>query len=146
MQEENQAWLCIVNRDNLEIIKEKRLYGVPEHPTAVKRLSMVKQNDDLLFYAVSPACKILGKSKASSLMFKENKLSPWENRLYPYRIKISKIDQLYVPLRMFINGISSIHGRIQRGASIIPLKKEDFDFIVSKNFGKKYPDPSKKDT
>jgi predicted RNA-binding protein len=71
MSKEKQSWLCIVNSENFEIISKKKIYGVPERQLAKNRLAQIKEGDILLFYVVSPVCRILGKSSALSSIYTE---------------------------------------------------------------------------
>jgi predicted RNA-binding protein len=138
MLSETQAWICVVNCENFEIIRKKKVYGVPDRSNVIKKLANVNENDILLFYVITPIQRICGKSKALSSMFQKTSKSPWKDRLYPYRIKIAEMEELSIPVRNFITKISSVKaGRIPMGASLIRLNKEDYETImaVSKDTG-----------
>jgi hypothetical protein len=131
MSEERHAWLCVVNSTNFEIICSHRVYGVPDRPTSKLKLAQVNQGDTLFFYIITPKKRILGKSKALSTMFEDKNKFPWKDRLYPYRIKLTHVENMNIPSRNFIKKIGCVNGRIPMGASIIPLSNED-EVIIDK--------------
>lgn len=132
MKEKNaQVWLCILNAANFEVLEKKRIYGVPNNTRALNQLKNVRRGDILLFYVTSPTKRILGISKATSSMFEEKKMTPWKDRLYPYRIRISEITKINVPLKKFVGVIDGIKTRIPMGASLILLRENDLETIRS---------------
>ena len=129
MKEKAQAWLCILNRENFEIVKEKRVYGIPKNTRAINSMKTFKRGDVLLFYAISPTKRILGISEVASSMYEESKPSLWRDRSYPYRVRISHVNEIAVPLKDFIGKIGSVKNRIPMGMSIIPISEKDLETI-----------------
>lgn len=125
----NQAWLCILNEENFEIVKKKRVYGIPNKPSALNHFSKFKVGDVLVFYVISPRKMIMGIAKTSCAVFEENKKSPWKYRLYPHRVRISKVLETAIPSRAFIGRVSAIKKRIPMGTSIMPLVERDLTTI-----------------
>ena len=122
-----QVWLCVVNKENFEVVKEKRVYGVPAR--AHNQIGKIRVGDILVFYVISPIRCILGISKSTSSTFEEKKLFPWKDRIYPYRIEISEVEEVRVRSKEFIGKISSIKNRIPMGTSLIPISRKDYETI-----------------
>jgi hypothetical protein len=79
---------------------------------------------------------ILGVSKAVSTYFESKELFPWNERLYPFRIRLDKVFELNIPLKAFkgrISGINSSSNPIPMGVSIVPLSIDDAKLIISLN-------------
>jgi len=134
------VWFCIVTEGNWPIVRDSGLYGVPEtkNKRAYREICRVRVGDILVFYVRFPVRAIVGIYEASSEVFEERKLSPWKDRLYPYRIKIKPISEELkelskpIPLKMIVGKVSAIRSsRSFMGRSIIPLTTEDFKFIKS---------------
>lgn len=128
---EAQVWLCILNMENFETLKKKKIYGVPDRKSALNQLKKVRPGDSLIFYVISPVKCILGISTAVSTVFEDRKMAPWRDRLYPYRIKVSEVKDIRVSIRRVLGKISGIKGRIPMGASLLMLGKNDFEIIKS---------------
>lgn len=126
-----QVWLCVLNRENFEILKERRVYGIPENKRAISLLKNVKIGDTLLFYVICPVKRILGVSSAVSTIFRDNRKTPWRDRLYPYRIKVSEVQDINVRRIDFVGKIEGVKRRVPMGASLISLGINDFEIIKS---------------
>lgn len=130
MEKKNeQIWLCILTKENFDVVKKERLYGVPAR--AQYRIEELSLGDTLVFYVISPKKRIVGISKVASSMFEEKKKAPWKDRLYPYRVRIDEVEEISVPYSRFVGKISGVKKRIPMGSSIIPLNKSDLEKIRS---------------
>ncbi|MGD6808593.1 MAG: EVE domain-containing protein [Candidatus Bathyarchaeia archaeon] len=125
----NQVWLCVISRDNFDIISDEGVYGVPNNPRALKYFKNFKRDDILLFYVVSPSKRIYGEVKVTSPIFEETKQSPWTDKPYPYRVHVSKMEPFLIRWNDFVGKISSIGKRIPMGTSIIPINNEDYAIL-----------------
>jgi predicted RNA-binding protein len=134
---EAQVWLCILNRENFEILKERKIYGIPENKRALSLLKNVKIGDTLLFYVISPVRRILGVSSVVSTIFKEKRKAPWRDRLYPYRIRVSEVQDINVRMTDCVGKIDGVKRRVPMGASLILLGTNDLQTIksLSGNYG-----------
>jgi predicted RNA-binding protein len=125
-----QVWLCILNMQNFEILRKERVYGVPTN--ACNRLEKVRVGDTLLFYVTSPVKSILGMSRAASSMFEEKQMAPWNDRHYPFRVRISDVEETAIPSKAFVGKIAGIKKRIPMGQSLIAISQSDLVKILSK--------------
>jgi len=126
-----QVWLCVLNRENFEVLSEKKVYGIPENKRALTQLEKVKIGDTLLFYVISPVKRIMGVSSAVSTVFIDKRKSPWKDRLYPYRIKVSAVQKINVRMADFVGKLEGVKGRVPMGASLILLSRNDLEIINS---------------
>lgn len=100
----------------------------------MKQLKNVKIGDILLLYVKSPVKRVLGFCKVKSRMFEESRMTPWEDRLYPYRLRISHVKEANVPFKRFVGKIGGIKSRIPMGVSLIPLCEGDLETILGSDF------------
>jgi len=130
MRENNtQAWLCILNEENFEIVGRKRIYGIPKNARALVHFTKFKEGDVLVFYIISPRKQIKGIAKVLSPVFEDDKKAPWKDRLYPYRVRISEVHEIAIRERDFEGKISALRKRIPMGTSIMPLGENDLKII-----------------
>ena len=138
-------WLCITNRDNWKVIKEKSIWGVPKrHKNTIAK---VKPGDKLVIYVkqerrdkqiLEP--KIVGIFEVvsepytdSSKIFK----SPQHlNETYPLRVKIKHIKlgevdfKPLIPKLKFITNKKKWSGHLM-GKAMRELPEEDYKLIES---------------
>lgn len=94
------CWLCITNRDNWEVIKKNKIWGVPKRHEKI--ISRVKPGDKLVIYIkqeqkekqiLKP--KIVGIYEVVSEPFNDSsrifKSPPNRNETYPLRVKIKPL-------------------------------------------------------
>lgn len=135
-QLDKNIWFCVLNLTNFLIVKQECVYGIPKNSRALKQFEKIKEGDLLLFYAISPQKRIVGKANVISPMFLTTKKSPWKDRLYPYRVKISKMDTFVAMSRDFLGKVR-FGARIPVGKSVFQLSNEDFEIIRSISKGQK---------
>jgi len=131
------VWLCIINEFSWPTVRDNRLYGVPDSRARVK-IYLTKPEDVLIFYCISPVKAIVGIYKVTSKVFEDRDPAPWEDRLYPYRIRIKPFSRELkelskpIPLEAIAGKLSKVkHTRSMMGKSMIRLTTEDFNFIKS---------------
>ncbi|MFA4640042.1 EVE domain-containing protein [Pyrococcus kukulkanii] len=137
-------WLCITNRDNWEIIKEKNVWGVPRrHENTMKK---IKPGDKLVIYVKQETKKgevlepmIVGIFEVvsepytdSTRIFKAH--TPGET--YPIRVKIRplKIGEVkfkpLIPKLKFIKNKKKWSGHLM-GKAMREIPEEDYRLIES---------------
>jgi predicted RNA-binding protein len=74
----------------------------------------------------------------TSEVFEESTFRPWEDRLYPYRVRIEPLSADLkelsepIPLEAFVGKVSKIMcSKSLMGKSMVPLTEEDYSFIKS---------------
>jgi predicted RNA-binding protein len=131
-----RIWFCVLTPKNWPIVKNKKLYGVPDNNLARKRIYETSPEDILIFYLKSPIRGIVGVYKVVSHVFKSNSLEPWNDRLYPFRVRIEPLNKKTVefdkviPFRDIVGKaekIKTLHSLM--GQSIIPISKSEFNEI-----------------
>ena len=129
-------WLCVTNEENWEIIKEKRVWGVPKRSRGF--IEKVNVGDLLVFY-VSPK-KITGIFRAiSESFYDEDRIFSFagfkREEIFPYRVKLEPVviaeepvqfDELISKLKFIVNK-KRWTGYLRRAMVSIP--KEDYDLI-----------------
>jgi len=138
-------WLCITTRENWEIIKENRIWGVPRrHENTIKK---VKPGDKLVFYVKQETRnkevldpKIVGIFEAVSTYYIDSsrifKSPPGKNETYPLRIKIKLIKfgeinfKELIPKLSFIKNKKKWTGHLM-GKAMREIPEEDFKLINS---------------
>lgn len=126
-----RSWICVVNSENFDIIIKERVYGIPDRKIAVRQFSNIKKGDILFFYVISPTMRILGMCNVVSDIYEEEEKTPWNDRLYPFRVRTSKIKPINIRSKDFLGKISSIGNRIPMGSSVIPLSNSDYEILMS---------------
>jgi len=112
-------WLCILNRENFEAIKEKHIWGVVERHK--KQLNKAKPGELCAFYLIADGAGdnrkepvIGGIAEIASEPYEDysdifpSKRNPSE--LYPYRVGLKSIEifEPYVPFKPLISHLSFI--------------------------------------
>jgi len=129
-------WLCVTNEENWDIIRRKRIWGIPARYKWL--ISKVQKGDFFVFY-VSPK-KITGIFQAVSEPFKDyRRLFSYKGfkrkEIFPHRVKVKPLviakepiqfDNLVRKLKFIINKDKWM-GYIRR--AMIPIPKEDYDLI-----------------
>ncbi|USS41579.1 EVE domain-containing protein [Thermococcus aggregans] len=138
-------WLCITNRDNWEVIKEKNIWGVPKrHKNTIAK---VKPGDKLLIYVkqerkdkqiLEP--KIVGIFEVVSEPYEDSKRifksPPHLNETYPLRVKIKpvKLGEIdfkpLIPKLKFITNKKKWSGHLM-GKAMREIPEEDYKLIES---------------
>jgi predicted RNA-binding protein len=92
----------------------------------------------LIFYVRSPVKSIVGVYEVTSKVFEESTYRPWEDRFYPYRVRIKPLSTDLkelsepIPLEASVGKVSKIKSSQPfMGKSMVPLTKEDYGFIKS---------------
>jgi predicted RNA-binding protein len=74
----------------------------------------------------------------TSKVFEESTHRPWDDRLYPYRVRIKPLSENLkelskpIPLEAFVGKVSKIVStKSLMGKSMVPLTEEDYRFIKS---------------
>jgi predicted RNA-binding protein len=131
-------WLCITNEKNWKIIREQKVWGIPERYRGLIR--KVQKGDFLVFY-VSPK-KITGVFQVASEPFEDWKEifshEGFEKKeIFPHRVRVEPVllpekpvefDHL-IPKLKFIISKSKWMGYLRR--AMVPIPKEDYDLILS---------------
>lgn len=121
-------------------MRDNYLYGVPETKTrrGYNQIRETKPGDILVFYVISPVRGIVGIYEIVSEVFEDRRYFPWEDRLYPYRVRIRPLSEELkklptpIPLKVIKGKLSKIKSsRSFMGQSIVELTKEDFNLIKS---------------
>lgn len=130
------SWICIVNRENWEIVKNKNIWGVSEKNKYI--LSRVMKGDKLVFYITQEGI-LAGIFEAVSVIFEDNSrlFESDKGELFTYRIKIAplkiskpiKIIYLISVLEFIINKKS--WGTYFFGRAMRSLSKKDYLIIES---------------
>lgn len=95
-------WICLVNRKNWEIIKDKNVWGVSERHKNI--ISKIEKGDNIIFY-------IIGEKVFAGIYIAESKVYEDSNKLFeqitvkkieifPYRIKIKPIKIAGEPIKI----------------------------------------------
>lgn len=131
-------WLCVTNEENWNVIKERKIWGVPKRD---KRLiERVKPGDLLVFYMMPQ--RIMGVFKAVSEPFESaEEVFSWggfgREEVFPYRVKLEPVIIAEEPLLFkdlipklkFITNKKMRTGHLRRAMRTI--LKEDYDLIYS---------------
>ncbi len=139
-------WICITTRENWEIIKKEKIWGVPErHKNTIRK---VKPGDKLIFYLrqervdkeVLPSA-IAGIMEASSEVFLDRKRifkgSPRDSKeIFPYRVKLKEVKiperpvefKPLIPKLKFIKNKSKWAGHLM-GKAMREIPEEDYKLI-----------------
>ena len=140
-------WICITNKENWDVIKNKLIWGVSDrHYKVIKR---VKKGDKLLIYVISHRennkivpSQIVGVFEADSEVFRDETpifVSPkGKTEVYPNRIKLKMIKifdppiefKPLVPKLKFIVNKKKWAGSLQ-GRAMREIPEEDFNTIMS---------------
>jgi len=137
-------WLCITTRENWEIIKNKKIWGVPQrHMNIIKK---VREGDKLVFYVkqerkdkaiLEP--KIVGIYEAIGEAYKDNKKifksSSGSNEVYPWRIRIREVIigeldfKSLIPKLSFIKNKKRWSGHLM-GRAMVEIPEKDYELIL----------------
>lgn len=138
-------WLCITNRDNWEVVKKKKVWGVPRrHKNTIAK---VKPGDKLVFYVkqerkdkevLEP--KIVGIFEVVSEPYEDStrifKSPSHLNETYPLRVKIKPIKlgevefKPLIPKLKFITNKKKWSGHLM-GKAMREIPEEDYKLIAS---------------
>lgn len=140
-------WLCITNEDNWKVIREKKVWGVPErHKNTVAK---VKPGDKLLIYVkqenvngeVKPS-RIVGVYEAASEVYRDSTRifktpQGMGNETFPLRIKLKPVKifdkpvefKPLIPKLKFITNKKKWSGHLM-GKAMREIPEEDFLLIV----------------
>jgi predicted RNA-binding protein len=141
-----QYWLCIVNRQNWEVVRQKKIWGVAERHrnTAAK----VQIGDHLVFYVVGEIrngnrleSAVCGRAEVASDVFRDTKrifasAGVRKAEIYPLRIRLTNLvsfkELAFKPLisdLSFIKNKRKWSGHLQ-GKAMRFIPEHDFDRIV----------------
>lgn len=140
-------WLCITNEDNWKVIKEKKVWGVPErHKNTIAK---VKLGDKLLIYVkqenvsgeVRPS-RIVAVYEAASELYRDSSRifktpQGMGNETFPLRIKLKPVKifdkpvefKPLIPKLKFITNKKKWSGHLM-GKAMREIPEEDFLLIV----------------
>jgi len=130
-------WLCTTSRENWEVVKDRKIWGVPSKH--FNKISKVKKGDFIVLFkkrdGETPS-QIVGVFRAASDPFYDEKRI-FKDEVYPHRVKLEPhvipgqpLDfKPLVPKLNFIRNKKkwSVH---LMGKVMIELPKEDFETIV----------------
>ena len=131
-------WICVTNEENWEVVKKRRVWGVPERRK--RQIERVKAGDYLVFYVMPK--RIGGVFKAVSKPFQsDDRLFSWgefgRDEVFPYRVeleptilprKLLQFGELISKLK-FITNKKMWSGHLRTAMRTIPT--EDYETIVS---------------
>lgn len=138
-------WICILRRDNFDVVKEKSVWGVSDHNKKVLRKTT--PGDTCVFYLVSEGrganlmnSAIGGVFEIISKPYEDNSyLFPVHNskEVYPHRVQLKKIKVFdpEVPFKPCIPFLSIITHKENyqihfKGKTMIEICKEDLKVLV----------------
>lgn len=129
-------WLCVTNEENWGVVKERKVWGVPERSR--RQIENVKP-DDLLVMYVKPQ-RVAGIFKAVSGSFEDcTKVFSWgefdREELFPYRVKLEPVIVAKEPVSFkdlilklgFITNKKMWTGHLRRAMRTIP--REGYETI-----------------
>ena len=136
-------WLCITNRDNWNVIKKRKIWGVPKrHKNTIAK---VKPGDKLLIYVkqerkdkqiLEP--KIVGIYEVVNEPYEDSKRifksPPHLNETYPLRVKIKPVKlgevdfKQLIPRLKFITNKKKWSGHLM-GKAMREIPEEDYKLI-----------------
>jgi predicted RNA-binding protein len=132
------AWLCVASSKTWAVVKKHRVWGAPDGSYNLRVVSQIKPSDFLAFYLLAPIRSIIGFYRATSSIFTETTIEPWNDRHYPYRIMIEPLSKKAAELRQPIrfDEIVGKIGKIQNrwsliGRSAVPLTDKEFFLLCS---------------
>jgi len=132
-------WLCITNEENWKVVKDRKIWGVPEQNR--RQIAGVKPDDVLIFY-VKPK-KIAGIFKSITEPFKSDErifstTGFAERETFSHRISLEpkvvlkdpiNFEQLVPKLNFLIN--KKKWGMHLMGKAMRSIPKEDYEVIES---------------
>ncbi len=140
-------WLCITNKENWKVIKQKNIWGVPErHKNTIAK---VKPGDKLLIYLKQERDKdtikepkIVAVYEAVSEVFKDSSKifktpKGMGNETFPLRVKLKPVKifdkpvefKPLIPKLKFITNKKKWSGHLM-GKAMREIPEEDFNLIV----------------
>ncbi len=142
IQHQMNYWICILNRENFNIVIQKQIWGVSERYK--NYLTKVKVGDRLIFY-ITKESVFCGYSEVASDAFinEEDIFMPIKTDIkqkFPFRIKIKPVilfEQM-TPIKPLILKLDFIthKKRFQvhfMGKAMIPIAEKDISTIISCN-------------
>lgn len=130
-------WICIINRINWEIVKNKNIWGVSERNKYI--IPRVMKGDKLVFYITQEGI-LAGIFEAVSEIFEDNSrlFESDKGEMFTYRIKIApfKISKEPIKLKSLISVLEFIinkksWGTYFFGRAMRSLSKKDYLIIES---------------
>mgnify|MGYP000725345656 CR=1 FL=1 len=131
-------WLCVTNEENWNVVKEWKVWGVPERSRHL--IEGVKLGDFLVFYVMPQ--RIMGVFKAASEPFESSeRIFSWgefgREETFPHRVKLEPVIMAkealqfkdLIPRLKFITNKKMWSGHLRRAMRTIP--GEDCDLIFS---------------
>jgi len=141
-------WICILRRDNFNVVKEKLVWGVSDHNKRVLRKTT--PGDLCVFYLVSEGRGVKCKNSAIGGIFEiiskpyedHSYLFPIHNskELYPHRVHLKKNDvfEPELPFKPIIPFLSIITHKENyqihfRGRTMIEISEEDLKVLIGQS-------------
>jgi len=133
-------WICILNRENFDIMIQKQIWGVSERYKNL--LSKVKVGDRLIFY-ITKESVFGGVSEVASDIFidEENIFLPIpkdRNQKFPFRIKIKPVNlfKKMIPIEPLIPKLDFIKNKKRyqvhfMGKAMVPIGEKDINTFMS---------------
>ncbi len=140
-------WLCITNKENWRVIKEKNIWGVANrHKNTIAK---VKQGDKVLIYVKQERKKdkiieprIVAAYEVSSEVFRDSKRifkapSSMRSETFPYRINLKPLKifkkpvdfKSLIPELKFITNKKRWSGHLM-GKAMREIPEEDFELVM----------------
>jgi predicted RNA-binding protein len=135
--EKSKAWVCNLDRNSWEIVKQSKLWGAANKPHELKMISQVSVGDHLYFYCKQPESAIVGIAEASSEVFQADEMLPWRTS-YPHRIKIKNLKgrrrfdlEEPVKFRRFVGRLNAVRSKFNLwGHAMLQLSEEDYQLLL----------------
>jgi len=143
---EKTHWLCILNRENWNIVKRESVWGVSERHR--KQINKAKIGDALVFYCVGETFggekrepEITGICEVASKPYKDSKKifsSVGKQDIFPYRVRVKpiKIFEESIAFKPLVDKMNFIRNKKRYASHIFgktmrTIPKEDYEVIMS---------------
>lgn len=133
-------WICIINRENWEIVKDKNIWGVSEKHKNI--ISKIKIGDKMVFY-ITKEMIFGGIYEAVSEAYQDKSrlfesITADKIEIFPYRIRITpiKVAKEPVEIKVLISNLEFITNKktwrsYLFGKAMRNLSKKDYAIIES---------------
>ena len=137
------VFVCSLNRNNWEICKRYRLWGIPEKASAAKSVIRRTKPGDILLFRLNKGPDYVAIWMVISKPFQDKKGGPWkiengdENRDFIWQVKIHPmlVEEFEKPVKLsYIGGINKETGIITKSymSGMVEITDIQYKFIAKK--------------